>query len=242
MAFFLLWAMIELNEVINMVPSDVATATAGFRDEYYAVTSNLVDSIDGEGPRLVTVGMIDPLHDRWGAGSFRIAGERWQYPRVDMTALADEALRIAAWVSDRLVPKVMVATQTKVVEVVVDEVGDMVPSTPVVAVHAPEDRLWHLAAVLVSSVVSAIAFARVAGAALSSQTIKLSAKQVLDLPLPPRGSDWDDGATAARAAAAAATTDERLEHLEALGRAMNLAYRVDDDTLLGWWLDRQPRR
>ena len=221
---------------------DVATATAGFRDEYYAVTSNLVDSMDGDGPRLVTVGMIDPLHDRWGGGSFRIAGERWQYPRVDMAALADEAPRIAAWVSDRLVPKVMVATQTKVVEVVVDEVGDMVPSTPVVAVHAPEDRLWHLAAVLVSSVVSAIAFARVAGAALSSQTIKLSAKQVLDLPLPPQGSDWDDAAAAARAAAVAQTTDERLGHLEALGRAMNLAYGVDDDTLLGWWLDRQPRR
>lgn len=222
--------------------ADLATATAGFRDEYYAVTGNLADDADGAGPRLATVGMIDPLHDRWGGGSFRIAGERWQHPRVDMAALAAEAPRIASWVSDRLVPKVVVATQTKVVEAVVDAAGDMVPSTPVVAVHAPEDRLWHLAAALVSPVVSAVAFSRVAGAALSSQTIKLSAKQVLDLPLPPQGSDWDDGAAAARAAAAAQTTDERLEHLGALGRAMNRAYGVEDDSLLEWWLDRQPRR
>lgn len=222
--------------------AEVATATAGFRDEYYAVTAHLVEAPDGDRPRLVTVGMIDPMHDRWGSAPFRIAHEPWEHPRVDMDALADDAPRIASWVHDRLEPKVLVATQTKVVEAVVDLDGDMVPSTPVVAVHCGRDRLWHLAAALVSPVTSAVAFARVAGAALSSQTIKLSAKQVLALPLPPEGSSWDAGARAARAASTAATPEERHERLEALGRAMNEAYEVDDEQLLAWWLERQPHR
>lgn len=222
--------------------ADVATATAGFRDEYYAVTAHLREAPDGDGPRLVTVGMIDPMHDRWGSASFRIAHRSWDHPRVDMGALAVEAPRIAAWVLDRLEPKVLVATQTKVVEAVVDAAGDMVPSTPVVAVHCPPDRSWHVAAALVSPVTSAVAFARVAGAALSSQTIKLSAKQVLELPLPLDGPAWDAGASAARAASTATTAELRHRHLEALGRAMNEAYEVDDEHLLAWWLERQPRR
>ena len=222
--------------------ADIATATAGFRDEYYAVTAHLQEAPDGEHPRLMTVGMIDPMHDRWGSGPFRIARRSWQHPRVDLHALAADAPRIAAWVQDRLVPKVLVATQTKVVEVLVDPVGDMVPSTPVVAVHCAPDRLWHVAAALSSPVVSAVAFARVAGAALSSQTIKLSARQVLALPLPSPGPAWDVAATAAQDAAGAATVEERLDRLEALGRSMNDAYGVDDEQLLTWWLERHPRR
>ena len=222
--------------------ADMATATAGFRDEYYAVTSHLSESPEGDDPRLLTVGMIDPLHDRWGSTSFRIARAAWHHPRVDMAALAADTPRIADWVHDRLVPKVLVATQTKVVEALVDTRGDMVPSTPVVAVHCARDRLWHLAAALVSPVASAVAFARVAGAALSSQTIKLSAKQVLELPLPPVGQAWDAGAAAARQVAEAGSAGERLDRLAVLGRAMNDAYDVDDAQLLHWWLDRQPRR
>ena len=103
---------------------DVAAATAGFRDEYYAVTAHLDDDPDGAGPRLVTVGMIDTLHDRWGTSSFRIARESWRHPRVDMAGLADEAPRIADWVRDRLTPKILVATQTKVVEAVAEEVEE----------------------------------------------------------------------------------------------------------------------
>ena len=231
-----------VTPVVAGTVGDVATATAGFRDEYYAVTAHLDDDVAGPGPRLVTVGMIDPLHDRWGNGSFRIAGGRWEHPRVDTSALEAESPRIAGWVADRLTPKVLVATQTKVVEAVVDLDGDMVPCTPVVAVHAEVERLWHVAAALVSPVASAIAFARVAGAALSSQTIKLSAKQVLGLPLPEVGPAWDDGAAAADRVAAAASAEDRLVHLEALGRAMNRAYGVDDEALITWWLDRQPRR
>lgn len=214
------------------VVGDIATATAGFRDEYYALTAHLVDDEHGDGPRLVTVGMIDPLHDRWGTDGFRIARRRRVHPRVDTAALGRAHDRTARWATDRLGPKVLVATQTKVVEAVVDVNGDMVPCTPVVAVHGDPDNLWHLAAALVCPVTTAVAFGRVAGAALSVDTIKLSARQVLDLPLPADRSAWDEGAAGARDAQMAADAAGRIAAMQRLGQAMNRAYGVDDDALL----------
>ena len=53
-----------------------------------------------------------------------------------------------------MVPKVLVASQTKVIEAVVDEAGRAVPGTPVVSVEPtdPEVDVWHLAALLTSPV------------------------------------------------------------------------------------------
>ncbi len=125
--------------------ADIATATAGFRDEYYAMTAHLRDDpAPSADPRLLTVGMIDTLHDRWGTADFRVAKKRWRAPRVDLAALRAADPRIAGWLDQRLHPKVLVATQTKVIEAVVDDTGDVAPCTPVVAVTAPPDRLWHV--------------------------------------------------------------------------------------------------
>ena len=52
------------------------------------------------------------------------------------------------WFDARLVPKLLVASQTKVVEVVVDEAAGLLPSVPVVSVEAPVEHLWDLAAAL----------------------------------------------------------------------------------------------
>ena len=54
---------------------------------------------------------------------------------------------MAGWVDDLQVPKVLVATQTRVGEAAVDEVGTWVPSVPTIAVVAPAERLWAVAAV-----------------------------------------------------------------------------------------------
>ena len=45
---------------------------------------------------------------------------------------------IAGWIAERLVPKVLVASQTKVIEAIVDADGVMIPCTPVVTVE-PND-------------------------------------------------------------------------------------------------------
>ncbi len=79
---------------------------------------------------------------------------------------------------------------------------------------------------LTAPVASAWAAATYLGAGLTATAIKLSAAQVLTLPLPPR--PWDD------AAAALATGD-----VDACARLMDVAYGTD---LYGWWRARLTRR
>jgi hypothetical protein len=117
-----------------------------------------------------------------------------------------------------------------VLEAAVDDEGLWIPSTPVIAVHAPAAELWRIASVLSAPGVSAWAARRHAGAALQPEAIKLSAKQVLDVPLPIDETAWNAGAAALEAGCV----------LEA-GRAMSHAYATSDD-VFEWWVSRLPRR
>lgn len=218
--------------------SSIATATAGFRHQFYGVLDHVVD--DGPGAPLVTAGLIDPLHCAWGERPTRIGGCRWERPTVDVAAL-EPGLR--DWFTARQVPKLLVAGQTKVVEVVVDEAGALLPSVPVIAVEAPADRLWDLAAALSSPPVAAWAFERALGTGLSADTIRLSAKLLLDVPLPADRRAWTRATKALRAAAGVVDPDERRAALVAYGAQACRAYRVDDggaDGLLAWWSRRLP--
>jgi hypothetical protein len=218
---------------------DQATATAGFRDEYYGLVDAVVEHDDvaapGHAARLVTCGLIDVLGHRWGTRTVTFARTKYAAPWVDVTRLDG---RVGAWVRAQLVPKLLVATQTKVIEVVVDERGDLVPSTPVIAVHAPADRLWHLAAALSAPCVSAHAMHRVAGAALAADALKLAARQVLALPLPTDQAAWDEGAALAQQVQHAGGA-ERDDLLDQLGLTMDRAYACDDPAVFAWWAARR---
>ncbi|MEY2461565.1 MAG: hypothetical protein QOG30_3395 [Acidimicrobiaceae bacterium] len=208
----------------------LVSATAGFREQFYGLVPYVVDASDADDrafPRLVTCGVIDPGRCAWGERSLRFAGQRWHHPRIDLAAMPDGPLR--RWVVDRVVPKVVLATQTKVLEAAVDVAGAWVPSTPVIAVHAPPGELFRVAAVLLAPPVSAWATATYAGVALTADAIKLSARQVLEIPLPTNEAAW------ARAAAAIAAGDV----LEA-GRLMTSAYGCDGD-VTQWWANRWQR-
>jgi hypothetical protein len=205
----------------------LATATAGFRDQFYGLAPHVVDRCEADDrtfPPLVTCGAIDLFHCAWGERPTRYAGRRWLHPRVDLERIDKQPLR--RWVDDRLVPKVVLATQTKVLEAVVDVEGTWVPSTPVVAVHAAADELYRVAAVLLAPPVSAWALANYGGVALTSDAIKLSARQVLEIPLPSGRAEWG------LAAAALEGGDVR----EA-ARCMVEAYRCHDD-VFEWWANR----
>jgi hypothetical protein len=205
----------------------IASATAGFREQFYGLVPYVVDRADADDrsfPRLVTCGVIDPGRSAWGERSLRFAGRRWQHPRVDLAAMPDGPLQ--RWVVDRLVPKVVLATQTKVLEAVIDDDGTWVPSTPVIAVRPNEDALAPVAAVLLAPPVSAWAASRYAGVALASDAIKLSARQVLQIPLPSRMDDWESAAAALLAG-----------DLLGAGRLMTTAYGCDDD-VFEWWANR----
>lgn len=205
---------------------EMATATAGFRAQFYGLAPYVVEAEDGDLPRLVTCGVIDPDRCRWGERPLRFAGRRWHHPRVDLDRVAPASLR--SWVDDRLVPKVVLATQTRVLEAAVDRTGEWVPSTPVIAVHAPRDALDAVAAVLLAPPVSAWAASTYAGVALAADAIKLSARQVLDIPLPIDEQGWAAGADALRGG-----------DLLGAGRRMTEAYGAGDD-VFDWWARRLP--
>ena len=226
---------------------DLATATAGFRDEYYGLVSACRewDGGAGEEPnRLVTVGWVDPLDLAWGRRPCRLGGRSWRRPVVDTAELDG---RVGRWVEQRLVPKVVLATQSRVLEPVVDRRGRLVPLTPLISVAAPAEELDRLAAVLLAPPVVAWAWQRWFGASLSVDALKLAARQVLELPLPADRAAWDeaagliaeagggsDGPTGAETASSPAAVAARV------ARIMNRAYGADPE-VLDWWVDRTGR-
>ncbi len=226
----------------HRVIAEEATATAGFRDEYYAMADAVCEASPGStaSPRLITSGLVEPLDTRWGIDEARFAKQKWMRPTLDENRLAANE-RVFRWYQARRVPKLLLATQTRVLEVVVDPEGILVPITPVISVEADPDRLWHLAAALTNPVTSIVAFRRTAGAALASNAIKVSASQVLALPLPASGDAWDRGADLAKSLALdldKTSGSARKQHLNELGAVMCDAYNVAPDGPLQWWSDR----
>lgn len=216
------------------VVGDLATCTADFRDQYYGLVPFVRD--DPAGTPLVTSGLIDPAELRWGSAPTRFARQQYDAPSVDLAALrADGGL--AGWADARLVPKLLVAAQGRVVEAVVDEAGAWLPSVPVLSVvpHDPAD-LWRLLAVTLAPPVVAHAAARYLGTGLTPGSVKVSARQLAALPLPVDAMSWEEGAELARRAQQAPARD-RPELLAATGRVMTAAYEGSADAL-GWWLGR----
>jgi len=199
------------------VLGDRARVAAGFRDEYYSLVPLVREAQPGDAP-LVTSGLIDPARLRWGARVARFGRRRWERPAIDPASRPPWAVALG-------VPKVLVATQTRVVEAVADADGSTVPVTPVLSVVPNGDLdLGHLLAVLLAPPVTAWALREAGGAALSSDAVKLSASQLRLVPLPPAGAAWDEAARHAEAG------EVRLA-----ASAMTRAYGVD---VQEWWAAR----
>lgn len=177
----------------------MATATAGFRQQYYGLVPFVGERSDGAGMPLVTSGLIEPAELLWGRTPCRFARRRWDAPVVDHRALRAADTSLGAWVEARRRPKVLVASQTRVIEAVVDADGGLLPSVPVVSVE-PTDAsdLWRVAAALLSPVVSAWMLHDRAGSGLSDDTIRVSARSVTGVPLPTDPIRWDEAAELVR--------------------------------------------
>jgi len=215
--------------------ADLATVTAGFRDEYYGLLGATVEATEvGERSlRVVTSGLIDPGICRWGQVPVRFGKRTWTAPRVDLDRLAQSAPRVARWTRALARPKILVATQTKVIEAALDPAGDTVPVTPVVAVvpHRPEE-LCLVAAALSAPPASAWMHHRRAGSGMSRDALRISASDVASLPLP---ADRDAWATVERAW-------ERGEGPQGMADEATAAYGLDPQAFFEWWIDRWPKR
>jgi hypothetical protein len=225
--------------------AEIATATSGFRDEYYALRDAASESDDPLDPPLVTVGMIDPFELRWGTARHRLGGESVSRPRVDLEALGAAAPGVARWVGLRRRPKVLVATQTKVVEAVVDPAGDWIPMTPVISVE-PIDAadVWHLAAALSAPPVSAVVASEHLGSGRAAGSLRWSARGVAAARLPVDRAAWDRGADIVRhLSVEGGPVGARDAAFEELARVMTVAHGLaEDHAVVSWWSDRRPRR
>ncbi len=209
--------------------ADLATATAGFRQHHYALVPHLSE---GVGTPVATTGMVDPLVVRWATTTARVGGRRWARPAVDLAAVAADDPAVAAWFRARLRPKVLVAPQTRVVEAAVDAEGALLPSTPLVSVEPHDgtaDTAWLLAVALSAPPITAWALDRSAGTARGRHALKLSARQVLEVPLPADVERWR--AVAAELADGRALVDAATDLAEACGVAA-------DHPVVGWWRGR----
>jgi hypothetical protein len=216
--------------------ADRATGNANFRDEYYGMIPAVGDHPSG--PPLVTSGLIDPGRSWWGERPITFARKRYEHPRVDPHRLDDHMRR---WAERRMVPKVLVANQTRIVEAVCDPGGEWLPGVPVLGVYPLgahwddppagrsgaelADSAWEIAAVLTSPFASAWLWHRGAGTGLSASSIRLS-------PVVLGGLPWPAGDLSTAVAAL------RSGDVRACGREVDAAYGLaagTRNTLFAWW-------
>jgi hypothetical protein len=212
---------------------DRARLNANFRDEYYGMIPGVGDH--DSGPHLVSSGLVDPGRSWWGQRPVTFAKQRYERPRVDLARLDDHMVR---WARRRLVPKVLVANQTRIVEAVCDPCGEWLPAVPVLGVYPTgahwddADRrpaadlarsAWEIAAVLTSPLASAWLWHRGAGTGLSADAIRLSPVTLGALP-------WPDGDLAPAVCAL------RAGDVRGCAVAVDAAYGIGDDQALSdWW-------
>ena len=225
---------------------DVAVVTAGFRQHFYGIAEAIREDgalFTGRSAPLLTSGAIDPLANLWGRRSVKFAGTKWNAPLLAVEEVPDPAVR--AWFVDRLVPKILLASQTPVLEAVVDPDGLLAPSVPVISIEpADPEMIWHVAAVLTAPTTCAAFLAEAAGTGMSSSAIRVRARSVAALPLPVASTAWDRAASAAQRAHVSWVENDESAHSEALfevAKAMIEAYEGDED-LFVWWSSRLRKR
>ena len=213
---------------------DRADLNANFRDEYYALVGAVGD--DADGPIFITSGLIDPGRSLWGERPVKFAKQSYRHPRVDLSRLEG---RFAAWAQRKIVPKVLVANQTSIVEAVADVDGSWLPGVPVTAITPtdadPATRARHLReieAVLTSPVASAWCWHIGGGTGMSSTAVRLNPATLAHVP-------WPAG-DLGPAVAALADGDP-----EGCGSAVLAAFGLTGEPaaqLLSWWRAALPHR
>ena len=219
------------------VLTDLAEVSAGFLQEYYLLAPHVREG--GSGARVATSGMVGDFSVGWGQREVRLHKRRMLRPTVDLAGVDQATLQ--RWTFRTAAqPKLLIATQTKVLQVGIDSNGDCVASVPLVAaVPRVGVALERLAVIFAAPVVSALAAEWSIGVGLAGGVIKLSADQARALPLPALRDEWEEATAKFVRWLESSREDEGL--LE-VARAMNRAYGVAEGTALDWWWERRRQR
>lgn len=154
---------------------DIATFTVDFRDQYYGLVGAVGD--DEDGPPLITSGLIEPGRCLWGERPVRFAKQEYRAPRVAIDRLSPALQR---WAHGRLVPKILIANQTKVIEAVHDPAGEWLPSVPVIT--CVTDQPERVLEVLASQSANDFVRDRAAGSGLSATSVRLNPRLLASIP------------------------------------------------------------
>lgn len=226
-------------------------ATADFRDAYYALRELVVDAPPAHGTDLVPIlntGLIELGATSWGRTPARLFRSRWLRPAFERSRAQDHPF-LSRVLPLRLRPKIILATQTRVIEAFVDEWGQWMPTTPLISLTPRENApdLFTITAALCSPVSTLVAARRTFGTSMSPRAIKLAAREALDLPIPPDTSRLASAASSLRAAATAHESSDNAGYEDAIlqfaGHAI-AAYdlaREDHRCVLSWWRSRRTR-
>ncbi len=187
--------------------------------------------------------MIDPGTLGWGLRPRRLARRSVLRPVASLERLAEVSPKVGRWAARRSVPKVLVASQTRVVEAVLDRRGDCLPVTPVISVEPidPSVPLELIAAVLGAPSTSARIASTAAGTGLSAGSLRIRAAALGELEVPEDAESVHRAVTAWRDLEMLGATDP-VERWRAVGSRLDHSLGVDDDGIVHWWLDRLPGR
>lgn len=221
---------VDLDLDLAVTMGDAAEVITGFRDQYYALVPQVREAAGVPVAPLVTSGLIDLDSMAWGERRATFGKRRWDRPDVDLGGPLAANTRVARWVRRVRRPKVVVASQTRVVEAATDRTGSWLSAPPVVSVvpHVPE-HLSRVAALLSAPPVSAWVAQRMAGAALSPGSLRITGPLVASIPLPPDRIAWDRAAWA---------FEEHEPEYPELATAMFHLPAAQHDAVLTWWTER----
>lgn len=219
---------VDVDLAVTM--GSAAEVITGFRDQYYALVPQVREAAGVPVAPLVTSGLIDLDAMAWGERPATFGKRRWERPDVDLGGALAENTRVARWVRRVRRPKVVIASQTRVVEAAADRAGSWIPAPPVVSVvpHLPE-HVSRVGAVLCAPPVSAWVAQRMAGAALSPGSLRITGPLVASIPLPIDRNGLDR--------AEYAFEDHGPDYPE-LATAMFRLPRGQHDAVLEWWTER----
>lgn len=159
------------------VLGDIAQFTVDFRDEYYGLVGAVGDDLDG--PPLITSGLIEPGRCLWGERPVRFAKQSYGAPRVALERLAPA---VREWAATRLVPKILIANQTKTIEAVHDPNGEWLPGVPVITCTTADPE--RVLAVLNSDAANEWVRHHAAGSGLTAHALRLNPRLLASIPLP----------------------------------------------------------
>ena len=150
-------------------------------------------------------------------------------PRVDLDQLTG---RFPRWAERKLVPKVLVANQTRILEAVADRDGVWLPGVPVNTVTPIDETTTvdEIAAVITSPIASVLAWQLGAGTGLSTTSVRVGPSLLAQLPWPAGDLSY---ATAALAAG----------DIDSCARAVTAAYAIVGDraaSMMAWWRAQLP--